>query len=323
MITRQDIAAHLERSMRVGFLLGGKLYSPVRSVFAREVPSDGAFQDYADMGSLPWPRQNAGKMGASGAETSPAHSPIEGQLTGGANITIVGGEEKSMRVYNLDWEVAMGVTHNAIDDDQAGDVENWARSAAINFEKHMDYIAFDMLNKGTLSTWGTAYDKQVMFYASHIDPGAEYQTAQSNVFALALSMDNYETVKVAGSKMKDTRGQTLGLNHTLIIHPPELARTVANITGSREDPDTAKRAINPYAGKTTALEAPGGWLDSGAWFAIDPTLPQKPVNIQVRKPPTLRIWDDEAAGDGGVRYYKWHARYTGFYGDYRLVLKGN
>lgn len=322
-ITRQDIAAHLERSIRVNFLSGMKLYTPLRSAFARDVPSDGAFEDYADLGSAPWPRQNAGKMGASGAETSPAHAPIEGQLTEGGNVVGLGLEERSMRVYNLDWEIELSITHDAIDDDQSGDVEAWARGAAINFQKHMDFVCFDMLNNGASNKWGKAYDKNVFFYASHKDPGAEYQTVQSNVFSVGLSMDNFQTVFVAGSKMKDTRGQPMGLHHTLIIHPPELARTAANITKSREDPDTAKRAINPYAGMTTGLEAPGGWIDSTSWFAVDPSFPQKPINLQIRKPPTLRIWDQEEAAGGGIRHYKWHARYMGFYGDYRLCLKGN
>ena len=58
MITRKDIAAHLEYGVRSGFLNGRKLYTPLRAPFVREVTSAGAFETYADMGDPPWPVQN-------------------------------------------------------------------------------------------------------------------------------------------------------------------------------------------------------------------------------------------------------------------------
>ena len=50
MITRKDIAAHLEYGVRSGFLNGRKQYTPLRTPFVREVTSAGAFETYADMG---------------------------------------------------------------------------------------------------------------------------------------------------------------------------------------------------------------------------------------------------------------------------------
>ena len=68
MITRTDIAAHLERQIRVGFLAGRKMYTPMREAFARQAPSDGAFETYTDMGTPPWPTQNAGTPGPGGTD---------------------------------------------------------------------------------------------------------------------------------------------------------------------------------------------------------------------------------------------------------------
>lgn len=322
MITRSDIAAHLERSVRVGFLAGGKEYRPLRSPFVREVPSDGAFESYADMGMLPWPIQNAGMMGAGGTD-SRTGATVTNRMSGGRQITIIGGQEKSMIVYNTDWEIAIGIEHNAIDDDKVGDLEAWARGAASNFEKHKDYLAFSALNSGAASTYGNAYDGLTFFNDSHVDKSAEYQTTQDNSYAVALSLDNFQTVKIAASKFLDDRGQPVGFNHNLLIVPPDLEYMAAQITLNREAYDTGNREMNPYAGSVRSIIAPGGWLDSTAWFLIDGSQPQKPLNLQVRKQPSLIIWDEESQGGGGVRYYKWHARYSVFYGDWRLAVMGN
>jgi len=323
MITRKDIAAHLERNIRTGFLLGARDYQPLRRAFAAETTSDGAFETYADMGTVPWPTQNAGKKGPGGKDARTG-APVVNKLNAGQQVTIVGGEEKSLIVYNLDWEITIGVTHNAINDDRAGDLEAWARSAAINFERHMDFVCFDALNNGgSTAAYGACYNGLAFFNNAHVDPGAEYQTAQDNAYALALSLDNFETVKVAAAKFRDGRGQPVGLNHNLLIVPPDLERVAAQIAMNREAYDTGNREMNPYAGSVRLLVAPGGWLDTTAWFAVDPNLPQKPINLQIRQRPDLVVWDDFMAGDGGVRYYKWHARYAVFYGDWRLAVQGN
>ncbi len=322
MITRADIAAHLESQVRVGFLTGSKTYTPLRGNFVREVPSDGAFESYTDMGMLPWPIQNAGNMGLGGTDTK-TNANMVGSMSGGRQITIIGGQEKSLIVYNADWEIAIGIEHNTIDDDRAGDLESWARDAASNFEKHKDYLSFSALNSGAATTYGYGYDKVVFFSASHADPSAEYTTVQSNVNTLSLSLDNFQTVKVAASKFLDDRGKPIGFNHNLLIIPPDLEYAAAQITLNREAYDTANREINPYAGRVQSIVAPGAWLDSTSWFLVDPNQTHKPINLQMRKQPSLVIWDEEHQGGGGVRFFKWHARYSVFYGDWRLCVQGN
>lgn len=320
MISRKDIAAHLERQVRTGFLKGIKGYTPLRSAFCGETPSDGAFETYADMGDVPWPVQNAGKVGAGGTDSRTGAVAV-GQANEGGQITIVGGEERAVLVYNVDWEIAIGIYHNAIDDDKAGDLEAWARGAALNFEKHKDYMAFSLLNAGDGSTYGLCYDGLSFYNDSHKDPGAEYQTTQDNKYAVTLSLDNFETVKVAASKFLNSRGQPVGFNHNLLIVPPDLERTGAQVSSNPEAYDTSNREKNPYSGSVRLLVAPGGWLDTTAWMVIDTSMPQKPVYIQTRKNADLVIWDDETQG-GGIRYFKWHARYNGFYGDWRLAIMG-
>ena len=321
-IQRQDFAQHLEQGVRIGFTIGVQDYTPLREPFTRFQPSDGSHEDYADMGAPPWPIQNAGKQGDGGTvdETGVVKVNI---VNAGQNIKIVTAEERGMRIINLDWEMAIGISHNLIDDDRTGQIVEWAQNAGINSEKHKDFLAFDALNSGAANTnYGDAYDDLSFFNDSHVDTGAEYRTVQDNSYSLALSMDNFETVQVAGAKFLDSRGQPAGTSHNLLIVPNDLKRTARQITGSILDPGTANEAINPYAGETRLIVSPGTWLDSTAWFMIDDTLAAKPLNLQVRKDNELVIWDDEEMGDGGVRYYKWHARYSMFYGDWRLALQG-
>ena len=323
MITRTDIAAHLESAVRTNFFLGMGEYSPLRAPFCGNQDSDGAFEVYADMGAAPWPVQNAGTLGSGGVDDRTGLVTIN-KMTAGGSVQIVGGEEKGIMVYNVDWEIGIGITHNSIDDNKAGDLESWAREAGQNFEKHKDYLAFDFLNNAEgVSSYGPGYDNLSFFNDSHKDPGAEYQTTQDNKYAVALSLDNFRTVKVAASKFLDGRGKPSGLNHNLLIVPSDLEYEAAQIATNREAYDTANREINPYAGSLTSIVAPGAWLDSSAWFLIDSSQAKKPLFIQDRKDAELKTVDNELEGDGGHRYFIFHARYAIGSGDWRLAIQGN
>lgn len=321
MITRPAILAHLERGIRTGFLKGQKSYNSMRGVFTREVGSDGAYEDYTDFGDAPWPVANAGKTGAGGTDAETGRIKV-GVMDSGRSVRVVGIDERSMKVYNVDWEIVVGLDHNAINDDRTGDLITWATGAGQNFQKHMDYLCFSALNAGDANTYGLCYDGLTLFNNSHVDPGAEYTTAQDNVYGLTLSLDNFKTVKIAAAKFLDGRGVPFGLNHNLLIVPPDLEYEAAQITQNREAYDTANREMNPYAGNVRAMVAPGGWLDTTAWFLMDVSQVVKPINLQMRQAPQLVQWDDETQA-AGIRYYKWHARYQVFYGDWRLAVMGN
>lgn len=322
MITRTDIKAHLDQSARVGFTIGQKGYTPLRSAFAQQMSSSAAYELLTDLGALPWPVQNGGKLGSSGTDARTG-AQSTGDLHKGAQPQVFGTSEKAIMVFPIDWEITIGVTHNSIDDDKTGDLTNWASGAALNFQKHMDWISFAALNAGDATTYGLCYDGLYMFSNSHVDPGAEYTTVQDNLYALTLTLDNLRTVKVAASKFMDDRGKPKGMNHNLLIVPPDLEYEAAQITRNPQAYDTANRELNPYSGSISMLVAPGGYLDTTAWFMVDPTWPVKPIILIERKAPALSIWDQEDAGDGGVRWYKWHARYNVAYGDWRLAIMGN
>lgn len=299
-IYRSDIAQHLEYGVRTGFLKGQKTYAPVRQAFVRETTSTGKKEDYSDIGTVPMPV---------------AYDDM---------VQVRGAHEVSLSITNKDYEITVGVSHNAINDNRVDNIETWAQQAGRNFEKHMDKLCFLALNGGDGSTYGTCYDSQNLFSASHADSGAEYTTAQDNQYALALGFDltNFETVRVAGQNFKDGRGEYVMYDHNLLIVPPALERIASNITGTGTDPGTANRRENPYAGKIRGpLVSP--WLDSTAWFLVAADEIVKPIILQVRQMPTLVTWDDEKLGEGGIRYFKFHARYNVGYGDWRTAIMGN
>lgn len=296
-IFREDVAAHLEYGIKTGFLKGQKTYTPVRQLIAQETTSSGKQEDYADLGAVPMPVEYADM------------------------VQVRGTHEVSLTITNKDWEVTIGITHNAINDNRVGNLETWARQAGRNFEKHMDKLVFLALNAGDGTTYGKCYDGLSLFNDSHYDPGAEYTTTQDNKYALTLSLDNFETVKVAAARFKDGRGEYVGYDHDLLIVPPDLERIAAQITGNEWAYDTANREINPYNGKVRMLVNP--WLDTTAWFLVASGEIVKPIIFQLRQAPKLSIWDDEKAAEGGVRFFKFHARYYVGYGDWRTAIMGN
>lgn len=321
MITRKDILAHLERDMRLGFAKGQDGYVAKRGAFVEEMDSDRAYEVFADLGATPWPVQNGGRLGSGGVDDR-TEAEVTGGIHAGGEVQVGDFPERKIMLYPVDWEVLIDITHNAIDDDATGDVKRKAESAAIRFEQHMDWVCFNALNGGDGTTWGKGYDGQNLFSASHTDPGASYQTAQNNLGTSTLSLDNLKTIKIAASKLLDNTGQPMGLQHNLLIVPTDLEWEAGQITSNPMAYDTANNEKNPYAGQMQSLVAPGGYMDTTAWVLIDNSSIERPLFLVKRKVPTMSFTDNELAGDGGVRTYKWHARYNLAYGDWRLAYMG-
>lgn len=321
MITRSDVVAQLERGVRVGFLKAMKEYTPLRSAFVDETSSDGAFEIYADMGAVPWPSQNGGQTPGTATDSRTGAAQVGGLHEGG-QITVLGGNERSLIVYNRGWSVPIGIYHDAINDNRVGSLEAWARNAGTRFEQHKDWLSFNALNAGEGTTYGTAYDKLSFFNDAHLDPRAEYQTSQDNKLATVLSNTNFSAAFIAANNFKDDRGQPTGLVYDLLIHAVNLIDEAAQITDNAEKAGTANRERNPYAGLIRRMHAPGGYLDTTAWFLVCSQPGMRPVKLQIRQQPQLVYWDDFTQGNG-IRYYKWYARHEVFYGDWRTAIMGN
>lgn len=292
-----NVPGHLVVSARTGFLTTAAPPIPAYAAIAEEVSITAKSVDMVDLGGAPMPLRNRGRM------------QIQDFI------------EKRMTVQPLDWDITVFISHNAIQDDQTGDLERKVRAAGDNFQRHIAQQAFQALNEGDTANFGLAYDGQTFFDDDHVDQGAAYTTVQDNKNALALSAANFNTVYVAAQKVRDDQGAFLQYQYNTLIVPPELANVAFQISQVPGGSETAANA-NPYAGRINYIVSP--LLDSTAWVLVASNTPTKPILIAMRERPNLQsAWFDPEAPDGGRYYFKFYARYNHFYGDWRTAVMGN
>lgn len=293
-----NIPQHLVVAARTGFLTAPMPAAPPYAPIAQLINMDAKSIELVDLGDAPMPVESKGR--------TEKRDFIE----------------KVMTVTPKDWEITVGVSYNAVKDDQTGALERKARMAGENFPLHMSNEAFKALNGGDGTTYGLCYDGQEFFDSDHADKGAEYSTAQDNEYAEALSLDSFETVRVAAGAFRNDQGEFTGYNYNLLVVPPALERTAAQITGNPQAYDTGNREINPYSGQVSQLVS--AQFDSTAWVLVAGGMSIKPILIVVRETPSLQsAWFDPEQDDGGMYYFKFYGRYNHFYGNWRTAILGN
>lgn len=292
-----QVPNHLLAAAKAGFLNSIKEEQPLWQRIAAVHDMAGKTSDLVDLGATPMP------------------------VNGKTGITVQDFVERHLEVTPDDWNITVWISYNALQDDRSGILNQRVNGAARNFNRHFNKLVFSALNSGDGTTYGKAYDNQNFYSNSHIDSGAHYQTAQDNMYGLTLSMDNFETVRVAAQNVRDDQGEFLEYAHNLLVVPPALERTAANITSNPEDMGTANRQANPYSGKIDYVTSP--YLDSTAWILAAATEIHKPIILAMRERPSLQsAWFDPESTDGGRYYFKFFARYNVFYGDWRLAFMG-
>ena len=293
-----NVPQHLSLLAKTGFLTTALKPVPDWAPIATMVDMTAKDQTLVDIGGAPMPTRQRGKFNAQDFI------------------------EKSLPIAPLDWELPVGIEGNAIKDDQTGKLLAKVRAAGSNFQRHIAQTAFQALNDGDATTnYGAGYDGLAFYHDTHIDKGAQYQTGQDNKFNLALSMTNFETVRVAAALFKDDQGEFTDYNYDLLVTDPTLERTAFNITSNPEDAGTTDRARNPYSGRVRALQSPK--LDTGAWMLVASSETIKPIIIVMREQPHLEdAWKDPEAPKGGMYWFKFTARYNFYYGDWRTAVLG-
>jgi len=291
-----NVPQHLVVMARTGFLTALKTTPMPWQRLANQVNLTGRSLDLVDLGAAPMPTQDLVRQ---------TQDFIE----------------KSITVKPIDWSLLVWISYNAVKDDQTGSLERKVRGAGNNFQRAINQRVFTKLNDGDV-TGSLAYDGQEFFDSDHIDKGAAYQTAQDNEYALALSLDNFETVMVAAQSFRDDQGELCNYTYDTLVVPPALARTAHGICITDTAYDTANREDNPYAGAVTPLV--NGQLDSTAWILTASGEETKPLIVAMREEPVLQeYWFDPLANDGGRYYFKFYARYECHYADWRMAILGN
>jgi phage major head subunit gpT-like protein len=230
--------------------------------------------------------------------------------------------EKQKSVEAKDWYLTTSISQNAIDDDQTGSLEARFRGVMPAFQRKINDLVFTYLNTGDATTYGTGPDGLALFSGSHLWKGAKNTTAQDNVSALTLSLDNFNTVWVAAAQYKDDQENYFNYNYNLLVVHPTNNVLAANITGNNQAMDTANREINPYAGGFSYIMSP--YFDTTAWVLVAESEPTKPMLVAIRKrPQLLNMWFDSQAGDGGIHYFQYHGRFVVDYADWPTAAMGN
>jgi phage major head subunit gpT-like protein len=293
-----NVPKHLVVGARTGFLTGMRARAYPYARVASEISMGAKSLDLVDLGAAPMP--TSGKRGP----------------------TVQDMIEKTKTIGVEDWDITVFISYNALKDDQTSTLERRVRAAGDNFEKHKNKRVFEVLNGGDGSTYGLGYDGQEFFCATHVDAGAHYQTAQDNEYALELTLDNFETVNVAGQGLRDDQGEHTQYLYDLLAVPPAYERRAAQLAENVEAYHTGNREMNPYVGKLGYVVSPH--LDSTSWFLIASNEQVKPIIIAMREAPGLQsAWFDPKQPDGGRYYFKFYARYEMHYGDWRLAMMGN
>jgi len=295
-----EVPTQLVVAARTGFL-AAMPESPVNasSPFVQVLTMGAKTVDLVDIGSAPMPTENKGR------------TQVKDFI------------EKKLLVKPKDWDITVSLSHNAMKDDQTGTLESKVKAAGENFPKHFDNLAFDALKNGNATTaYGACYDGLSFFNDAHIDAGAEYTTGQDNNYALAFSLANFKTARAAGRAFLDDRGEPLDIVHNTIVAHPDYEYDIEQLIRNQENASTTDRAINPYAGKMSAIYS--AKITSGQWFLLNTSQTAKPLILVMREQPNLQsAWFDPNGPDGGMYYFKFFGRYNIFYGDWRLGVKGN
>ena len=297
MATGQSLPKHIEIMARTGVLTPAvKVASMPMSRVALTINSSLPQETLVDLGGMPIPTE----------QPKVVHDMIE----------------KSLLVKPKDWYLSTSISQNLIDDDQTGQLRTKFQNVGSSFLRYLNTRVFQTLNGGDGTTYGLCYDGQDFFDSDHADPGADYNTAQDNEYALALSQDNFETVWVAAQNTVDDKGNFTEYSYDLLVVNPVNMRIAANITGNSMAMDTANNELNPFDGQVSYMTNPN--LDTTAWHVIASNESTKPILVVVRKAPTLTGIKFEAQEeDGGKWIFTYHARDVVVYGDWRLAYQGN
>jgi phage major head subunit gpT-like protein len=298
MTTSGNVPSHLIVGAKTGFLAAvPKTPMPWQQV-ANQLPMGQAALTMVDLGAAPMPTEDFGGR--------PQSDYIE----------------KTLTVKPHDWRVTVGISYNAVQDDQTGSLLTKVKGAAANFQRHINGLVFKAIDAADAATYGLCYDGLYFASASHKDAGAHYTTVQANLGALALSMDNFKSTRVLANKLMDDQGEKVNFNYDLLVVPPDLEWTAGQITQNKAVAGTANNDINPYAGITRYIVSPE--LSSTAWALVASGESAKPITVIMRDQPGSQDYGfDSKAADGGRYWFTYYARYWLAYGDWRLFFLGN
>lgn len=275
----------------------------LRDQLAMLVPSNTLVEDYSWLGTVPRMKEWIDQRQLQGIE--PQHYSLK----------------------NRDWEDTIEVDRNTIEDDRLGIVRPRIVQLAQEAIRFQTEHTVDVLIAGNTAT-GLAYDGQRFFDTDHADPGAAYQTAQSNKLTgtgttlLQLTAD-LDAARVAMRNFKDGNGRPMNLAPTHILVPPALESSFKIILNSEMFPGASGATVaNPYRGMAELI-VNGLLSDANDWYLLCLNQPVKPLIFQMRKEPVFTALDsptDHNVFMSKKFYYGVDARFAAGYGFWQMAV---
>lgn len=220
---------------------------PTYEKIATVVPSTTESETYAWLGDIPGMREWIGDR--------------EIQNLTGSDYTI----------RNRDFELTVGVSRNAIEDDKLGlyrpSIQMLGESAAM----HPDELVYELLSSGFKEK---CYDGKPFFSTDH-KVGKE---TVSNKLTDALSLESYVTARAMVRSFRNSKGRSLGLVPDLLVVPPALEGKAREILVA----EFINGTKNTMQG-TAELHVESRLSSDTAWFLLCTGRPLRPLIYQQRK----------------------------------------
>ena len=201
-------------------------------------------------------------------------------------------------------EFAKGVVvqRKLIDDNQTRIAFGQARALGDSAFRKREKDAADVFNNAFTDS---GPDGQSLCDTDH-DRSAEDGTDQSNEGSTALSKSAVQTTRLAMQEYTDSSGDIMDVRPDLLLVPPELEDTAAEITKSVLDPTSANNTINVNTGRFQVLT----WhylTDANNWFMIESSRMKQFLNWFERIPLEFAAEEDFSTIQ---RRYRAYMRYS-------------
>jgi len=207
-------------------------------------------------------------------------------------------------IQNKNYEASLEVDRNTIEDDKYQLIRPRINQLANEAVRYQEELAINQLINGLTLL---CYDGQFFFDTDHVDPGATYQTNQSNKLTgsgvtIAAFRTDYEVARAAMMNFKDGQGRPMKITPTHVMVPPALEGVARQILNSEfyNAGSVAASVSNVWKG-TAELVVEPLLSDANDWYLLALDQPVKPLIFQNRRQPEFIPMDKP---DGEVAFMR-------------------
>lgn len=218
-------------------------------------------------------------------------------------------------IKNLDWQTAVPINENDLDDDQTGALQMFPQQLAQRIMMHPQILMVDLLINGDSAL---AYDG-VAFFSDVSAPRTIDNLLAGTGTTLAQLETDLNSALVAMAKFADDQGEPLNINGSMIVCPKALERQFRRLVQSQFDASASIQGVyNPYSDIQVVASPKLDADDANDWYLLAANEPIKPLVFQLRKAaePTMEKTNHSKEWVFGADY-----RGNGGYGLPHLAIK--